>query len=751
MKKKYLKFSNIFILSFCFAFIVIANIQAQTRVGLQDNMVLQSNSSVKIIPDNYQVRDGDGNGIIQIINKNNIIIDGDSVNVDGETFTGYLFYIENSDHITIKNFSSVKDFYYVALIKNSSNITVTGNNFSFNKIEHQGWLHVWTDWGQEERGGGVVMDSCTNSTFSSNIMQNQNDGVALYHCKNITMYDNNLSWNTAYGIRMFFTDSCYIHDNNCSHANRWTDPSDCAAILLIISNHNKVTHNDITYSGDGIFLGQYQYSQIKNDNYFAYNDGSYSPHNAFEATFADGNVFVHNKANNSDYGFWLGYSYNTRCDSNEINNNQTAGIAVDRGFNNHFTGDTVNSNPIGVQLWEGNPISPYQDQGSHDYLIKECVFNSDRNAVTASQTESLVIKNSIFDYNYNGVEMDGTSYSDTLTGNSFSNSIMYHIQNNSTNNIDALNNKFGVDDTSLIEDKIYDKKDDPSKGSVLWMPFIGGAVPQIQLTPPADLAEPPSMWTVYPADGRLTTATWDSTEKKYGSASLKIFTKSGFDVMINYWPGSGKIAKWDLSKYSELHVWIKAFNANNGLFQNNSIRIGNNSGGYFNYTAPSSELSSAVGQWKEFTIPLAGNSTWQRTIIGNVSLSNISYVQIHADTWDFGFILYIDGLSFTNPTDVNEKKQIPLSFSLKQNYPNPFNPSTTIEYTIPDVSAGNMVPVHLTIYDVIGNVVKDLVNGNKQPGNYKVEFDASHLSSGIYFYRLRAGKFLSTKKMILLK
>ncbi len=750
MKNRNLDLLNIFIL-ICFAFAALTNNYAQTRIGLQDNLVLQNNSSVKIIPNNYKVIDGDVNGIIQIINKSNIVIDGDSVNVDGETFTGYLFYIENSNHITIKNFSSVNDFYYAALIKNSSNITITNNNFSYNKIDHKGWLQVWTDLGGEVRGGGVVMDSCTNSIFSSNIMTNQNDGVALYHSKNITIYNNNLSWNTAYGIRMFFTDSCYIHNNNCSHANRWTDPSDCAAILLIVSNHNRIVRNDVTYSGDGIFLGQYQYSQIKNDNYFAYNDGSYSPHNAFEATFADGNVFVHNKANNSDYGFWLGYSFNTRCDSNEVNSNQTAGIAVDRGYNNHFTGDTININPIGVQLWEGNVISPYQDQSSHDYYFNGCVLDSNRNAVTASQTEHLAIKNNEFEYNYNGIEMDGTSYSDTLTGNSFGNSIMYHIQNNSSYDIDAINNKFGVDDTTLIEDKIYDKEDDASKGSIKWRPYVGGLVPQFQTAPPADLTEPPSMWISYPQDGKLTTVSWDSTDKKIGSASLKIVTKSGFDVMLNYWPGNGKIAAWDISSDTELHVWFKALNANNGLFQYNSIRIGNYSGGYFDYEAPSTILSSAVGQWKEFTIPLAGNSTWQRTQVGDVSLSDINYVQIHADTWDYGFILYVDGLTFTNPTDVKDLKQFPNSFALRQNYPNPFNPSTTIKYAIPEINPSSPFQVHLVIYDALGKMVKELVNEEKQPGNYSIVFNATNMSSGIYFYQLRVGDFLSTKKMVLLK
>jgi len=133
-----------------------------------------------------------------------------------------------------------------------------------------------------------------------NNMKYQNDGIALYHCDSVIVSNNDLSWNTSFGIRMYFTDTCNIQNNNCSHVNRpYTNPRDCAAILLIVSNNNYVANNDFTFSGDGIFLGQFEYSQIPNNNYFGYNDCSYSPHNAIEATFADGNFFEYNICNYS--------------------------------------------------------------------------------------------------------------------------------------------------------------------------------------------------------------------------------------------------------------------------------------------------------------------------------------------------------------------------------------------------------------------------------------------------------------------
>lgn len=97
-------------------------------------------------------------------------------------------------------------------------------------------------------------------------------------------------------------------------------------------------------------------------------------------------------------------------------------------------------------------------------------------------------------------------------------------------------------------------------------------------------------------------------------------------------------------------------------------------------------------------------------------------------------------------TGIQDAKQIPVEFALSQNYPNPFNPTTTINYS---VSKSNSVT--LKVYNVMGKEVETLVNEQKAPGNYEVRFDASKLASGIYFYQLKSGSLVSTKKLVLLK
>ena len=94
----------------------------------------------------------------------------------------------------------------------------------------------------------------------------------------------------------------------------------------------------------------------------------------------------------------------------------------------------------------------------------------------------------------------------------------------------------------------------------------------------------------------------------------------------------------------------------------------------------------------------------------------------------------------------NEKVIAEPKFLLSQNYPNPFNPSTTISYEIPKAGF-----VWLKLYDVLGREVATLVNEEKIAAKYDIEFKANILASGVYFYQLRAGEFVQTKKMVLLR
>jgi hypothetical protein len=89
---------------------------------------------------------------------------------------------------------------------------------------------------------------------------------------------------------------------------------------------------------------------------------------------------------------------------------------------------------------------------------------------------------------------------------------------------------------------------------------------------------------------------------------------------------------------------------------------------------------------------------------------------------------------------------LPTAFTLQQNYPNPFNPSTTIKFELPKISV-----VRLSVFDMLGREVSVLVNERKEAGYHEVKFDGSGLSSGVYFYRIQAGSYVETRKLLLLR
>ena len=107
---------------------------------------------------------------------------------------------------------------------------------------------------------------------------------------------------------------------------------------------------------------------------------------------------------------------------------------------------------------------------------------------------------------------------------------------------------------------------------------------------------------------------------------------------------------------------------------------------------------------------------------------------------------YSNAATVSTTTAVEKNEQIPTEFKLDQNYPNPFNPTTVISYSIPENSF-----VQLKIYDLLGNVITTLVSENQNTGIYKITFDGSNLTSGIYFYQLITPKYTNTKKLMLVK
>ncbi len=202
----------------------------------------------------------------------------------------------------------------------------------------------------------------------------------------------------------------------------------------------------------------------------------------------------------------------------------------------------------------------------------------------------------------------------------------------------------------------------------------------------------------------------------------------------------------NISLNDSLIFWVKTW-ATDSYADNLDIKISttnNSTPGAFSYTVAN------------LVYPAAGDTSWTRKAykLGNVAGLNeganiyVGFREWVTDNITDGAVIAIDLLSVaSNVTGIHQNgSEVPEQYKLAQNYPNPFNPSTKISFSIP--KAGN---VKLAVYDMIGNEVAMISNGELAAGNYTADFNASKLSSGVYFYKLITSDFTATKKMMLVK
>lgn len=170
----------------------------------------------------------------------------------------------------------------------------------------------------------------------------------------------------------------------------------------------------------------------------------------------------------------------------------------------------------------------------------------------------------------------------------------------------------------------------------------------------------------------------------------------------------------------------------------------------------------SIPSWDCLTLKydLNGNLQWFKTYNGPNDSNDVAndlcldnFGNLYVTGWSRGFNTNADfiTLKYDNLTSIHTiSNETPSHFSLHQNYPNPFNPSTTIQFSVPNVETTRWV-VSMKVYDILGNEIENLVNEYMNPGSYSVELNASKYPSGIYFCTLNAGAFRKTIKMMIVK
>jgi len=452
---------------------------ATTDIPITDDLVITQ--SVTLQPGTYTIEDVNHDGVIQIAGDD-ITLDGAGVTLDGVDFGGYGIVMNGHTGLTLRNFT-IQGFDYGVRIENASDVLIENSDISGNRKDTSStWLDI--NVATPTYGGGVLFLDVDHSTVQSNTLTHQSTGVELFSSHHNAILSNTLSsgpagnetqQNSCWGVRLYTSTHNLIQGNQTDYVDReryGLSSGDSAGVLLVYhSDENQVIGNSFTHSGDGFFIGN-ENGAPSNHNYIAGNDGSYSPHNAFETTFSEGNVFENNVASHSHYGFWLGYSYNTQVIGNEINDNGAMGIAIEHGHDNAIISNTIASNPTGVRLWDDATDDP-----SVDYIIRGNTLTTNTTAIAIENTDRVSIAyNQIADNTQRGVWVQSMSNGVNLAHNDITcqgGACTYAVVNNMPDGryVTAHHNWWGTASSVGIEAAIYDHMDDSAKGYVYYAPF----------------------------------------------------------------------------------------------------------------------------------------------------------------------------------------------------------------------------------------------------------------------------------------
>lgn len=319
------------------------------------------------------------------IDSDNVTLDGQGATILGTDKTGEGIRVSDRKNINIKNLR-VMNYYHGISINTCteleiSNCTVTSTaEIQSNTL----FLDIWKP-ASGAYGAAIFLNEVTDTKIHDNDLQHQMNGVLSYHCKNLTVRHNLANYCSGFGFHLYDTSDSTFSDNYADYCCRYYLSeagshlgADAAGFLIIYKSCNNIFRkNYARLGGDGFFLAGLTPDGIDvgcNNNLFEENDASYSPNNSFEGVFSKGNIYRGNRANHSNYGFWLGFSSDCTLTNNQMYNNRQAGIAVENGIHFEVLGNDIQNNTHGILIWtrsyEFLKNVPDMNATSSDWLIE---------------------------------------------------------------------------------------------------------------------------------------------------------------------------------------------------------------------------------------------------------------------------------------------------------------------------------------------------------------------------------------------
>ena len=297
------------------------------------------------------------------IQGDNVTLDGNGATIIGLNRAGVGIKIREVSSVSIRNLK-LRDFEHGIRAEGCSdlrleNLDITSTlEVPANTI----FLDIFRA-SAEAYGGAVLLQNCERARVEQCDFSHQFAGLQLYDCQEIEVRDTLANYSSGFGFYLNNTTHSQFSNNYADFCSRWHAAeggvghmgADAAGFVIVNhSSHNRFVGNFARMGGDGFFLAGLRHDgnfAPCNHNHFEGNDASYSPNIAFEATFSAHNVFIENKANRCNYGFWLGFSRDGRLIGNQIASNRTAGVATENGIGFEVRDNVFTANAYGLLLW----------------------------------------------------------------------------------------------------------------------------------------------------------------------------------------------------------------------------------------------------------------------------------------------------------------------------------------------------------------------------------------------------------------
>jgi parallel beta-helix repeat protein len=395
--------------------------------------------STRIEPGQYHVDVPDGQAVIEIA-ADNVTLEMKGVTLESTARqpwerVGIGIHAKGQSHISVLG-GAIRGYRFNIFLEgeagSGSGMRVAGTDVSGSRaqrllstdthFEAQDWVNIFDLDAWEAYGAGLYLKNIDGAWILNVVAHEAQNGVMLAHTTHATVVRCDLSRNSGWGIALYGSSGDDLVNNHADwdvrcEGKTYSAGCDSAGILLMEgSNHNRIIANSFKHSGDGFFLSKSRTGASSDGNYVAFNDGDYSPHNSFEATFTKGNQFYHNFADHSDYGFWLGFSRDSAVIDNHIEGSKRDGIAIEHGERNLFARNQILSNgAAGIHLFQrGAAPDP-----SRDYVLLQNALEANRIGILINRSEDVTITENTFTKNQIGIKVEEASRLVRVHGNYF--------------------------------------------------------------------------------------------------------------------------------------------------------------------------------------------------------------------------------------------------------------------------------------------------------------------------------------------